>query len=77
LKGDVWHRSASWATGEIADKGSVFAIMGGDGVRRTLIQLPGTVNGVAGRFEWIVEGDRITHQMFVRGGTISGVPIKP
>jgi hypothetical protein len=51
--------------------------VGGDGVKRTLIQLPGNVNGVDGRFEWIIDGDRITHQMFVRGGGINGVPIKP
>ncbi|KJK12357.1 hypothetical protein UB45_08775 [Terrabacter sp. 28] len=77
LKDDVWHRSGSWVTDEIRTKGTAFVIVGGDGVKRTLIQLPGNVNGVDGRFEWIIDGDRITHQMFVRGGGINGVPIKP
>jgi hypothetical protein len=36
------------------------------------------VNVVAGRFEWIVDasGD-LTHQLFVPGGVINGVPIVP
>jgi hypothetical protein len=62
---------------DIADRGAVFQLVGGDGVRRTLVQMPGSVNGVDGRFEWILDGDRITHQLFVRGGGITGVPIKP
>jgi hypothetical protein len=77
LKDDAWHRSAAFAADDIADNGTVSSITGGDGVQRLLIQAPGEVNGVAGRFEWILEGDRITHEMFVRGGTINGIPIKP
>ena len=30
--------------------------------------MPGEVNGVAGRFEWIRDGDKLTYQFFVRGG---------
>jgi hypothetical protein len=49
----------------------VFKIVGGDGVERTLIQLPGEVNGVAGRFEYIVDqAGNLTHEMFVEGGCI-------
>ncbi|RMI32272.1 hypothetical protein EBN03_14910 [Nocardia stercoris] len=75
LKGDPWHRSASFPVDEIAEKGTVYEITGGDGVTRTLVQMPGEVNGVSGRFEWIVDGDKVTHQMFVKNGTINGVPI--
>jgi len=77
LKNDAWHRSASFAVDDIAKNGTVFRTVGGDGVSRTLIQTPGQVNGIAGRFEWIVDGEKLTHQMFVRGGTINGIPIKP
>jgi hypothetical protein len=77
LKSDAWHRSASFAVDDIAQNGTVFRTVGGDGVERLLVQTPGEVNGVAGRFEWIVDGGNLTHQMFVRGGTINGIPIKP
>jgi RHS repeat-associated protein len=43
----------------------------------TLYQLEGSVNGVDGRFEWIVQNGNVTHRMFVPGGTINGVPIQP
>lgn len=46
-------------------------------VDRRLVQMPGEVNGTAGRFEWIVDGGSLTRQVFVRGGTINGTPIKP
>ncbi|GAB2518025.1 hypothetical protein [Nocardia heshunensis] len=77
LKSDSWHRSASFPIDEIGSNSTVYEITGGDGVVRTLVQMPGEVNGVTGRFEWIIDGDKITHQMFVRNGTINGVPIKP
>lgn len=77
LKGDALHRSGSWVLEDVPEKGTVFPLVGGDGVERTLIQMPGSVNDVEGRFEWILEGDRITHQLFVRDGKITGVPIKP
>jgi hypothetical protein len=32
---------------------------------------------LSGCFEWIVDGGNLTHQMFVRGGTVNGIPIKP
>jgi filamentous hemagglutinin len=43
----------------------------------TLQQIGGSLNGVAGRFEWIIENGQVTHRMFVPGGTVNGVPIKP
>lgn len=42
-----------------------------------LYQLQGSFNGVAGRFEWIVDKERVTHRMFVPNGLINGEPIKP
>jgi hypothetical protein len=43
----------------------------------TLHQVEGSLNGVAGRFEWITQNGNVTHRMFVPGGTVNGVPIKP
>lgn len=43
----------------------------------TLYQIEGSLNGVSGRFEWITQSGNVTHRMFVPGGTMSGVPIKP
>ena len=42
-----------------------------------LYQLEGSLNGVTGRFEWIVQNGNVTHRMFVPGGTMNGAPIKP
>jgi hypothetical protein len=47
-----------------------------------LYQLSGSYNGVAGRFEWIIDSNgmhagQVTHRLFVAGGTMNGVPIKP
>jgi RHS repeat-associated protein len=42
-----------------------------------LLQLEGSNNGVAGRFEWIIQNGAVTHRMFVQGGTINGIPTKP
>jgi hypothetical protein len=43
----------------------------------TLYQLEGSLNGVLGRFEWIIQNGSVTHRMFVPGGIMNGVPIKP
>ena len=75
LKPDKYHRSGSFMVDSIAKEGTAFRIVGGDGARRTLVQMPGGLDGVAGRFEWIVDGSKLTHQMFVRGGNINGIPI--
>ena len=42
-----------------------------------LYQVEGSLNGVAGRFEWIVDKGGVTHRLFVPGGSMNGVPIKP
>jgi hypothetical protein len=77
LKADAAHNAATFVREEAARTGTHFKLIGGDGVERTLTQIPGELNGQAGRFEYIVEKEDLTHQMFVRGGTINGVPIKP
>ena len=43
----------------------------------TLYQIKGSLNGVAGRFEWIVQDQQVVHRMFVGGGEINGIPILP
>ena len=48
----------------------------------TLYQLEGSLNGVQGRFEWIIDSTgqyagQVSHRYFVSGGTLNGVPIKP
>jgi hypothetical protein len=78
LKSDVFHRAATFASEDIASNGSVYRIVGGDGVETTLIQSPGELNGVSGRLEWIVNDQgQLVHQMFVKGGSINGLPISP
>lgn len=42
-----------------------------------LYQVEGSLNGAAGRSEWIVQEGQVTHRMFVPGGSANGVPIKP
>ncbi len=76
LKADPYHRSASFVTDAAAD-GKVFSF-GNRAGTVNLTQTAGEMNGVAGRFEWIVDGSgNLTHQMFVGGGRITGVPIAP
>jgi RHS repeat-associated protein len=78
LKPDVFHRAATFARNEAGRVGTHFRVRGGDGVTRTLTQVAGEVNGTAGRFEYIVDrAGKLTHQLFVPGGRINGVPIKP
>jgi len=43
----------------------------------TLYQLLGSLNGIDGRFEWIVQAGQVTHRFFVEGGGINGIPIMP
>jgi hypothetical protein len=43
----------------------------------TLSGLGGSLNGVPGRFEWIIQNGKVTYRMFVQGGTVSGGPIIP
>jgi RHS repeat-associated protein len=77
-KSDAGHRAGTFVVDAIKTQGFPFLITGGDGVQRLLVQLPGALNGLAGRYEWIIHDTVwLTHQMFVRGGSINGIPIKP
>jgi hypothetical protein len=79
LKDDPLHRATSWVVDDPAAQ--QFTITGGDGVQRTLYQLPGEVNGKTGVFEWIVDNSGtdsvITHQRFIPGGQVNGLPNQP
>jgi len=78
LKDDLYHRAATFMREEAASSGQSFDIVGKDGVTRTLWQVGGDLNGVAGRYEYIVDANgNLTHQLFVPGGTINGQPITP
>ena len=78
LKSDRFHRSATFAV-ELAERsGTVFRITGRDGAPYLLVQAPGELNEIPGRFEWILdERGNLTHQVFVRGGGINGVANVP
>ncbi|MFD4987274.1 hypothetical protein [Streptomyces sp. NPDC058374] len=81
LQRDAGHRAPDFVVNDIAKKGVTTRLVGGDGVERLLVQMPGEMNGKTGRFEWIVErggsGNLVTHQRFVNGGKINGIPNKP
>lgn len=78
LKSDAYHRAVTFMRDEAAKKGTHFTIVGNDGVPVTLTQVPGGLNGIPGRFEYIVDPTgNLTHQLFVPRGTINGIPIKP
>ena len=50
-----------------ADAGNVKKIIGGDGIERTKVELPGNINGKDGNFSWIIEPDNtINHRQFER-----------
>ena len=54
-----------------------FTIVGGDGKKRLLLQLEGSLNGIPGVFEWIVDPDPtrgVTHRRFIGQGIITGKP---
>ena len=75
LKDDALHRAASFLTKEQLEAGTSFIIKGGDDVARELLQTPGVVNGKSGIFEFILDPIKgVTHQRFIPGGRITGVP---
>lgn len=79
-KSDPAHRASTFVTDDMVKNGTRFWITGNDGKQRLLIQLGNQeLNGAAGRFEMIYDPatKTITHQMFVKGGTVNGIPIKP
>ena len=78
LKADAAHRSGSFVVGDVGGSGRVFTVVGGDGVKRTLTQVEGTLNENVGIFEWIVDPNgSVTHQRFIPGGRINGIPNQP
>ena len=75
LKADIGHRSASYLSKAQLEAGNVFKFTGGDGVQRTLLQTKGELDGAKGIFEYIIDrSNKITHQRFIKGGVINGIP---
>ncbi|WP_222115803.1 hypothetical protein [Chromobacterium vaccinii] len=75
LKPDISHRGASYLSREQLMGGKVFTVKGGDGIKRKLLQVEGDFNGKKGAFEYIYDNKgNVTHQRFIEGGRITGVP---
>jgi intein/homing endonuclease len=75
LKSDAQHAAGTFLVNDIGEKGQLFDIVGGDGVKRKLVQMEASVNGQAGVQEWIIDSNgNVTHQFFKPGAPISGVP---
>ena len=77
LKDDIFHMAATFKRADAAENGARFRLVGGDDRVRTLFQLKGDLNGVPGRYEYIVDQGQLTHQRFVPHGSLNGVPNKP
>jgi RHS repeat-associated protein len=72
LKNDAMHSAGAFGLDEVPGSGSVFWNIGGDGVRRILVQ----VAYGSGRCEWLLEGSEyqyLSHCRWVEGGGINGL----
>ena len=77
LASDLFHRASTWMRDVAARSGTHYSIQSGND-RAILTQVAGELNGMPGRFEYIVNrAGQLTHQLFVRGGSINGVSSKP
>ncbi|KJR46896.1 Rhs family protein [Desulfosporosinus sp. I2] len=71
LKGDIYHRAASYLSESQISKGTVYDL----GKNNTLLQVEGSANGKTGIFECILnQNGEVTHQLFKEGGVINGIP---
>lgn len=76
LKKDPFHAFNS-IIDNFARYAKKFDLKGKDGIVRELYQIEGSLNGINGIFEWIVDprADRgVTHRLFIKNGTITGIP---
>ncbi len=75
LKEDAGHRAASFLSKDQLSSGQTFPLRGADGVQRTLLQTRGEMNGKPGVYEYILDPSKgVTHQRFIEGGNITGLP---
>jgi len=44
------------------------SLVGEDGIARTMVRLPGSINGVEGDFEWLIERDGMINHRFFNAG---------
>jgi RHS repeat-associated protein len=82
-KTDKYHNPPEYIKVLTAYYGDVFSIPSKTGTNATLYQISGSMSNsrgveVSGRYEYIVDyRGNLTHELFVQGGSINGVPIKP
>lgn len=75
LKKDAYHRGASFLSRLQLSRGRLFSITGNDGVKRSLFQVRGGLNGRQGVFEYIIEPNgSISHQIFKPSAIVNGIP---
>ncbi len=60
------HRAFPGIVDNFASYGKVYPVVGGDGVVRTGLSIPGSLNGAEGSFQYIIESSReINHRLFL------------
>jgi len=64
-KTDVFHRAGSYLTQSQLARGVTSIPHSGDGIARTMLKVPGEVNGLQGVFEFLIEQcGAVSHQLF-------------